>query len=256
MSLVLPEVSVIVPVYKNHDTLVDLHLQVSTVLHSLCEEFEFVFVDDNCPQNSIAVLRKLAGDDDRVSVVQMKQNVGQQNAVLTGLRYAHGKTAVIMDADLQDPPSALPNLIRKINEGYDVVFAGRRGSYQAYSRLFTSQLYKWALHVLTGVPTDAGLFMALQKDTVQKLLAVYSTPPHLVAMLGVLNLRTLSIPVEREKRPSGESAYTSWMRLKVGLGAAFWALKWKLGFESPSGKSTAQYPVKAALRNKYSRAEL
>ena len=255
MSPSLPEISVIVPVYMNHDTLADLHARVSDMLSGLVDDHEFVFVDDRCPQNSIEVLTALARTDQRVSVIGMAENVGQQNAVLMGLKSANGNTAIIMDADLQDPPSAIPLLIAKLNEGYDVAFAGRRGSYQPIFRLLTSRLYKWALHIISGVPVDAGLFMAIRKYAVGQLLQVRTDNPHLVAMLGILNLRMISTPVERDKRQKGVSAYTSWMRLKVGLGAAFWALKWKLGIRDKIKDATDQPQIQVLIRNKYSKQE-
>jgi len=252
---IIPNVSVIIPVYKNRDTVVTLHSQLVETLSGLYQEFEIVFVDDHCPQMSIEVLSELAERDDRVTVIGMAENIGQQNAVLAGLTHSHGKTAVIMDADLQDPPGAIPSLLAKLNEGYDVVFAGRRGSYQAVSRLFTSRLYKWTLHIITGVPTDAGLFMAVRRDAIDNVLPLKNDNPHLVAMLGVLNLRTTSLPVARDLRPSGESAYTSWMRMKVGFGAAFWALMWKLGMRKMVIETGNRFPVQPMKRSKYSRAE-
>ena len=228
-----------------------LHSLLVEILSVLVDDFEIVFVDDQCPQRSSEVLNKLAEHDDRVTVIGMVKNSGQQNAVLTGLAYSKGKNAVIMDADLQDPPRAIPGLLAKLNDGYDVVFAGRRGTYQALSRLFTSRLYKWTLHIITGVPSDAGLFMALQRDVVNKVLLLKNDNPHLVAMLGVLNLKTISLPVARDLRPTGESSYTSWMRMKVGFGAAFWALKWKLGVRKMVGGIENRFPVQTMKRSKY-----
>jgi len=248
---ILPKISVIVPVYKNKDTVVGLHSLLVKTLSDLNNEFEIVFVDDQCPQRSIDVLNELAEQDDRVTVIGLAQNIGQQNAVLAGLMYSHGLTALIMDADLQDPPTAIPDLLAKLNEGYDVVFAGRRGSYQAASRLLTSRMYKWVLHIITRVPSDAGLFMAVRRDAINKVLKVKSDNPHLVAMLGVLNLNTTSIPVVRALRPTGESSYTSWMRMKVGLGAAFWALKWKLGMRKMLEETVSRFPVRTMKRSKY-----
>ena len=244
-----PEVSIILPVYKNRDTIKELHRQLSDVLAG--RTLEFVFVDDACPENSLGELRKLASEDKCLAVVAFSENQGQQRAVLAGLQHARGEIVVVMDADLQDPPDAVPRLLDKLAEGYDVVFAGRAGKYQVGHRLLTSRLYKWTLHILLGVPVDAGLFMVLKREHIQALLALPTDNPHLVAMFGALQLKNTSIPVERDVRPVGVSAYTSWMRLKVGLGAAFWAFRWKIGLQGEFSGRERTYPVKEYIQSKY-----
>ena len=244
-----PKVSIILPVYKNRDTLQGLYSQLSNILES---EIEFVFVDDACPENSLEFLKELVAIDDRITVIGLANNLGQQNAVLVGLRYAQGEIAIIMDADLQDPPKAIPKLLAKLSENYDVVFAGRRGKYQIGHRLLTSRLYKWSLHFLLGLPTDAGLFMALRRDVINQLIAMSVKNPHLVAMIGVLKIRSISIPTERSQRPTGISAYTSWMRLKIGVRTAFWALFWRLGIgRKKTSSSIFVLPTESIHKSKY-----
>jgi hypothetical protein len=157
-----------------------------------------------------------------------------------------------MDADLQDPPEAIPSLLDKLSDGYDVVFAGRCGKYEAGHRLLTSRFYKWVLHLLTGVPRDAGLFLAAKLGTLKKVLAMQVAHPHLVAMIGVSGARGISIPVERSLRHSGTSAYSSWMRLKMGSQAALWAFGWRLGFNRSLTKSLIPgFPVRERLGDKF-----
>ncbi len=221
-------VSVVVPVYRNVDTLSELYRRLCQTLESLVSVFEVIFVDDACPDGSMAVLESLAQNDPRVGVLVLERNVGQQRAVLAGLAHALGEWIVIMDADLQDPPEVIPALLAKGQDGFAAVFAGRRGKYESSSRLLCSRLFKGLLHLLTGVPADAGIFVAFNRLMLGRILAMGGRNPHVVAMIGCARLPLTSIPVIRAQRPSGNSAYTFKGRLKSGWRAIGWVLSWKL----------------------------
>ena len=244
-----PELSIILPVYKNRNTVRELHRQLSETLVE--KSVEFVFVDDACPENSLEILQEMAQADPRITVLALAQNIGQQRAVLAGMQHAQGEVLVIMDADLQDPPHAVPMLLEKLKEGHDVVFGGRAGHYQVGHRLLTSRLYKWTLHFLLKVPANAGLFLAMKRAHLDALLALPIDTPHLVAMIGALRLKNISVSVKRDERPSGMSAYTSWMRLKLGFGAAFWALRWRLGFMPDTHNPISDHPLKEFIPSQY-----
>jgi hypothetical protein len=114
--------------------------------------------------------------------------------------------------------------------GVPVVFAGRRGRYQSRVRLLTSRVYKRTLSLLARVPPDAGIFVALERPAVDRLLVMRTRRrPSLVAMLGCTGLPMLSVPVERSPRPEGESSYSPLGRLRLGWRAVAWVVSWKLG---------------------------
>ncbi len=221
------DVSIVVPVYRNADTLKELHRRLCNVLEERKLEFEIVFVDDACPAGSLEVLTALADRDPRVGVLVLRSNYGQNQAVLTGLTYVRGRWAIVMDADLQDPPEAVPELLSKGEEGYSAVFAGRRGRYESFGRLFTSRLFKKLLHLLCGVPSDGGIFVALSQQMRERLIVMKGPSPFVVAMIGCTRLPSTSIPVTRAPRASGKSAYTFVARLKSARRAILWILAWK-----------------------------
>jgi hypothetical protein len=132
-----------------------------------------------------------------------------------------------MDADLQDPPEAVPSLLSAGRLGVAAVFAGRRGEYESRFRLLTSRLFKWLLHVLCGVPSDAGLFVALNRPAVDRVLAMAGRRPFVVAVVGCTGLPLASVPVARDRRPSGTSAYSSLGRLRSGWRGVVWVMRWK-----------------------------
>lgn len=222
-----PEISILVPVYRNKDTLCDLYRRLRDVLDMHSLTFEMLFVDDACPEGSLAVLEELVQHDPRVAVLVLKRNMGQQRAVLVGLKHVRGESVVVMDADLQDPAEAIPWLLSKMQEGPAAVFGGRRGQYESPFRLLTSRLFKKLLHLLGGVPEDAGLFVAMNRQMVERLLAFGEPKPFVLALIGCTGLPLASIPVVRAQRPIGHSAYTFWNRLKIGCLAIAWVFAWK-----------------------------
>jgi glycosyltransferase involved in cell wall biosynthesis len=229
-----PDLSVVLPVYHNRETLRALHENLSAVLGRLGGGYELIFVNDACPEGSGHVLEQMARDDARVAVLTLERNMGQQRAVLTGLRRARGRWVVVMDADLQDPPEAIPALLdagQMSTAGQPpaaAVFAGRRGRYESPLRLLTSRMFKRAMRFLCGVPADAGLYVAMNREMIKRVLALDNPRPHLVAMIGCAGLPVVSIPVRRAERTAGRSAYTSWDRFEVAWDALTWTLAHKL----------------------------
>jgi glycosyltransferase involved in cell wall biosynthesis len=220
-----PDVSVVVPVYGNADTVRALHEEVHRVLRSRDLTHEIIFVNDACPFGSLAVLQKLAATNRDIKVASLERNVGQHRAVLYGLAQARGRWAVIMDGDLQDPPDAIPRLLEELKKGLAAVFAGRRGRYEPGGRLLTSRAFKTLLHVLSGVPPDAGMYVVINRAMIDHLVARRERHPFVVAMIGTSGLPCASIPVYRAARPFGRSHYSSWMRLRAGLSAVRIALR-------------------------------
>lgn len=213
------EVSVVAPVYRNSDTLEELHERLSRVLSGITDRFEVIFVNDACPGGSLEVLEDLAREDWRVVVVSLERNVGQHRAVLEGLRRSRGRAVVVLDADLQDPPEAIDMLLERLSGEAAAVFAGRRGAYESAARLATSRIFKRLLHWLCGVPADAGMFVAMDRRMIEAVLTLGPSSPFVVAMIGCTGLPVDSIPVSRSTRPRGESAYSSFARIKSGCRA-------------------------------------
>jgi polyisoprenyl-phosphate glycosyltransferase len=220
-------VSVVLPVYRNAEELAELHARLIRVLATEADWFEMIFVDDACPAGSGVVLDQLAGEDERVRVIRHDRNLGQRMAVWHGLRAARGEIVITMDADLQDPPEAIPHLLAELRStGAAAVFAGRRGEYQGSLRMASSRFYRSVLHEFTGIPADAGAFLVMKRAALDLILPIALPSPYLPALLASTRLPVRSIPVVRDTRPTGKSAYSGWARLRLacsGLVAA-----WKL----------------------------
>jgi polyisoprenyl-phosphate glycosyltransferase len=218
----LTELSVVAPIHRNAGTLRELHRRLRAAASN--RDMQLILVDDASPDESRQVISELAAEDHGVEPIVLSMNVGQHAAVLEGLRHASGDLTIVMDADLQDPPEAIPALLEACGEDLDVVFAGRRGRYESRMRLLTSRLFKRTLAATTGVPRDAGMFFVANRRAVARLLAMDGHAPFVPAMIGRSGLRTRSIPVERD-RPRGPSSYTPAMRLRSAIRGLRWATR-------------------------------
>jgi len=223
-----PLVSVVVPAYRTADTLEPLRERVGAALDAAGVPYEMIVVDDACPAGSGMAARAMAERGHCIRVITHAVNLGQHRAVVSGMAQARGAWTVALDADLQDPPEAIPALLARANDGFDIVFAGRRGAYESAGRLRTSRMFKRLLHWLTGVPDDAGLYVLVSRRAARRIVAQVRGRASVVAMAGLCGLPMTSVPVSRAPRPSGASAYSSFGRLRSGLAAIGWACWGKL----------------------------
>lgn len=219
-------VTVIAPVYRNAATLVELHRRVAAAIEAAGFALQLVFVSDASPDASPDVLASIAAGDARVEPILLARNVGQHCAVIEGLRRARGEVVVLLDADLQDPPEAIPSLLVALQDGWDAVFAGRRGRYESLGRLATSRVFKRLLSVAAGIPADAGMFVAMKRAVADRIAASREPRPFVVAMIGCTGAHTTSIPVRRASTDR-ISGYSSWKRLRTGVSALAHVAQWR-----------------------------
>jgi polyisoprenyl-phosphate glycosyltransferase len=231
-----PLVSVVVPAYRTADTLQPLRVRVGDTLDAAGLPYELIVVDDACPAGSGRAARTMAERDECVRVVTHPVNLGQHRAVVSGMAEARGVWTVALDGDLQDPPEAIPALIARANDGFDIVFAGRRGDYESRGRLRTSRMFKRVLHWLTGVPYDAGLYMLVSRRAARRIVALARGRASVVATAGLCGLPMTSVPVARARRLSGASAYSSFGRVRSAAAAIGWACWGKLAARPVPGE--------------------
>jgi polyisoprenyl-phosphate glycosyltransferase len=205
-----------VPVFGAADALPELSERVLTAVRRLRRSAEIIFVDDGSPPPCWAMVQSLVGRAPaRFRGLRLPKNMGQHTAVLVGLYEAQGGWCIVLDADLQDPPEAISTLIEAAAEHHDVVFAGRRGRYQPLARTLTGRLYRMLLSTLVRVPSDAGMFFAIRRSGVQRVLDTKIATVSVVPMIGLARLRQLSVPVSRGVRR--QTTYTSGLRVKAAI---------------------------------------
>ncbi len=214
-------VAVVVPVYRNAATLPALVDRLGAALAG--RDWRLRFVVDACPADSAEVAQRLAGP--RVAVTVLPVNGGQHAALARGLTLETDASAwVCMDADLQDPPEAVPLLLDRLARGdVEAVFAGRRGAYESWARRATGGLHRRVAARLTGLPPDAGAFLALGPRVRSAVLAAEA--PSVVLAVGLARRPVTSVPVARDVRPEGRSAWTARARLAQSVRSLGWALR-------------------------------
>jgi len=147
-----PEVSVVIPVYNEEESLEKLYQVLTTELEKLGRPFEIIFSDDGSSDRSLELLRGLASADSRVKVISFRRNYGQTAAMDAGFRHAQGRVVIPMDADLQNDPADVEMLLEEIDNGYDVVKGWRKNRQDAFlSRTLPSRIANWLISSVTGV---------------------------------------------------------------------------------------------------------
>ncbi len=215
-------ISVIAPVYNEAKSLPELHRRVRAVLEDLGEPWELLLVDDGSRDGSSERIRDLAQQDERVRPVIFTRNFGHQLAVTAGLDYSRGEAVVIIDADLQDPPEVIPDLVRRWREGYEVVYAvreERKG--ETWFKRFSASLFYRMIQLITDVeiPLDTGDFRLLDRQVVDALNSMRERHRFLRGMSSWVGFRQVGVPYKREARFAGETKYTFRKMLDFALNA-------------------------------------
>ena len=149
----MKKVSIIIPAYNEEESLPLLYDRLSKVILNLKNyEFELLFINDGSKDNTLKIIKELREKDSKISYVDFSRNFGKEVAMIAGLDYAKGDCVIFIDADLQDPPELIPELIKYWEEGYDDVYARRKSRKgETFFKKFTSKMYYKVLQSLTRV---------------------------------------------------------------------------------------------------------
>lgn len=251
-----PVFSVIAPVYNEIDCLDVLLVKVKEVMDQTGEDWELILVDDGSNDGSTDKIRQLAQSNDRVRKVIFARNFGHQIAVTAGLDYSRGDAIVIIDADLQDPPEVILELIAKWREGYKVVYAQRtEREGETWFKRVTASLFYRTIYRITDVkiPLDTGDFRLLDRKVVNVINSMRERHRFLRGMSAWVGFSSIGVPYKRAARYAGSTKYPFKKMLKLALTAvtsfsyvplqiAMW-----LGFIS-AGISIIAIPVVIILR--------
>jgi glycosyltransferase involved in cell wall biosynthesis len=205
-----PTISIIAPVFNELCCLETLYQRVSEVMATSGETWELIIVDDGSQDGSTDVIRQLAMKDERVRAVIFARNFGHQIAVTAGLDYSRGKAVVIIDADLQDPPEAILEMIQKWREGFKVVYAIRaEREGETWFKTFTASLFYRIIARITDVkiPLDTGDFRLMDRKVVDTLNKMREKHRFLRGMSSWVGFKQTGITYKRSARLAGETKY-------------------------------------------------
>lgn len=209
-------ISILIPTY-NEEAVLDMlfeRLDVLTVADKKYD-YEFLFVNDGSRDRTYEIIRGRAESDDRISYINLSRNFGKETAMLAGFDHAKGDAVVIIDADLQDPPELIPDMIQYWEQGYDDVFARRRSrAGESWLKKKTSQLYYKILQNSTNIPIqiDTGDFRLLDRRCIEALRQLRESERYTKGMFSWIGYKKKEILYDRDPRAAGE---TKWNYAKL-----------------------------------------
>jgi glycosyltransferase involved in cell wall biosynthesis len=205
--------SIIVPAFNEAEVLPEFHRRLGEVLDNMHYNSEIVYVNDGSTDNTLGIIEQLAAQDRRVALVDMSRNYGKEIALTAGLDHTHGDATIVIDADLQDPPELIPELVQAWNEGYDVVYAQRteRAGETWLKKLTAKQFYKLMQYFSrVPVPPDTGDFRLLSRRAVNAVCQLREQNRFMKGLFSWIGYPQKSIPYKRESRHAGTTKWNYW----------------------------------------------
>jgi dolichol-phosphate mannosyltransferase len=251
-----PIFTVVAPIYNELENIPELYQRLRDVMERTGEPWELILVDDGSTDGSTAVIRNLAENDPRVRPVIFARNFGHQIAVTAGVDYSRGDAVIIIDADLQDPPEVILELIAKWREGYEVVYAVREEREgESWFKRTTASLFYRLIYRITDVkiPLDTGDFRLMDVKVVRVMQQMREKHRFLRGMSAWVGFRQVGVSYKRKPRYAGETKYPFSKMLKLALNAvtsfSYFPLQVAtfIGFIA-AGISVIAIPVVAILR--------
>jgi glycosyltransferase involved in cell wall biosynthesis len=212
-------VSVIVPVYNEHESLNLLHQKIVAVLSQLDLTWEVIYIDDGSTDGSTAILKEINHVDPHVIVVVQRRNFGKSAALAIGFELAHGETLVTMDADLQDEPAEIPNLLSKLDEGYDVALGWRLKRVDPWSKKLPSLIANTVTTLMTGLKIhdmNSGL-KAYRRECMDRIHLYGDMHRYIPIIAHFAGFRIAEVPVVHHERQFGYSKYSTGRFIRGGL---------------------------------------
>jgi dolichol-phosphate mannosyltransferase len=203
-------ISVISPVYRAENIVEELVKQVRDNVSTITNDFEIILVNDASPDNSWAAIVAECQKDRRVKGINLSRNFGQHYAITAGLSYAKGEWVVIMDCDLQDRPDEIPNLYRKAQEGYDIVFARRAERQDKLLKRMASKVFNAVYTYLSGMKTDAAIanFGVYSQKVITEFNKMRESARSFPSLIQYLGFKSTAIDVKHSERFEGKTSYT------------------------------------------------
>jgi dolichol-phosphate mannosyltransferase len=215
-----PKYSFIIPVYNEEKTILELYRRVGAVMEHLDGPVELILVNDGSRDRSLQLLRHLHQKDPRICYLSLARNFGHQIAVTAGLNFVRGQVVVILDADLQDPPELIPDMIEKWCAGFKVVYAQRtQRRKEGWFKRFTAYGFYRLLKRLADVdiPTDTGDFCLIDRQVVDVLNSMPERNRYIRGLRSWVGFPQTAVQFERDPRYAGEVKYTFGKSLALAL---------------------------------------
>lgn len=214
----MKKISVVVPCYNEEKTITIFYEKTVPVLERTGYEFELIFVDDGSADKSLQVLKALALKDSRVKALSFSRNFGQQSAIICGYEYSLGDAVIETDCDLQDPPEVMLEMVKKWEEGYQVVHGRRieRKGESFFKKATASAYYKFLSKITDfPVPRDTGDFKLYDRVVINSILAMPEKDKYIRGLASWVGFKQTFVDYSRLERVAGDSKYTLKKMIKL-----------------------------------------
>ncbi|PDO10076.1 MAG: glycosyltransferase [Candidatus Reconcilbacillus cellulovorans] len=214
--------SVIVPVYNEEEVIEQTYLRLRDVMNRLGEPYELLFVNDGSRDRSAEILERICRSDPNVRMLDFSRNFGHQIAITAGMDHARGDAVVIIDADLQDPPEIILQMIDKWRQGYDVVYGKRiKRKGETWFKKATAHIFYRLLRSMTSVdiPVDTGDFRLMDRKVVDVMRCLKERNRFVRGLVSWVGFRQTAVEYVREERFAGETKYPLKKMIKFALDA-------------------------------------
>jgi glycosyltransferase involved in cell wall biosynthesis len=202
--------SIIVPIYNEEAVIPELYKRITGVMDEIGASWEMVCINDGSRDRSVEMLLDLHRTDPRIKLLDFSRNFGHQLAITAGLDYAEGDAVVIIDADLQDPPEVIAEMLARWREGYEVVYAVRSDRQgESFFKLWTANAFYRLLRSITDVdiPLDAGDFRLMDRKVVQTMRSLRENHRFMRGLSSWVGYKQIGVEYRRAERFAGETKY-------------------------------------------------
>ena len=207
----MKKVTIIVPAYNEEESLPFLKERLNELINKITKyEFEILFINDGSKDKTLDIIKNWRKEDNRINYVDFSRNFGKEIAMIAGLDYATGDCAIFMDADLQDPPELIPELLKWWEEGYDDVYARRKSRKgETWLKKFTSKMYYKVLQSLTKVEIqkDTGDFRLLDRRCINALRMMRESQRCSKSMFSWIGYKKKEVLYDRDPRVAGQTKW-------------------------------------------------
>lgn len=218
LSIQVPEISVVIPIFNEQENIDNLCSRLLKTMDSIKRSYEVIFVDDGSSDCSSSMLRSwFEKRSDVIRVITFNGNYGQYVAILAGFEYVRGETIVTLDADLQNLPEEIPILLKKMEEGYDLVGGYRAQRHDNFFRTYASKIVNFIRYRATGIKmVDHGCMLrAYKRHIIDEVVKTRETSTFITALAQKFAWNAVDIPVSHEERSAGSSKYSLYKLIRI-----------------------------------------
>ncbi|MGE6228504.1 glycosyltransferase family 2 protein [Paenibacillus chitinolyticus] len=212
--------SIIIPMYNEEAVIQETYRRLKVVMSETSETYELIFINDGSRDRSAEIIKEYAAWDETVKLIDFSRNFGHQIAITAGMDYASGDAVIIIDADLQDPPELILQMIGKWKEGYEVVYAKRvKRSGETFFKKWSASLFYRVLRASTDIhiPVDTGDFRLMDRKVCDEMRKLPENNRFVRGLVSWIGFRQTAIEYERDERLAGETKYPLKRMIKLSL---------------------------------------